>query len=147
MIFKSKSRSETEKIGFKIGKSLKKGFISLKGPLGAGKTTLIRGLARGLGVKSRIRSPTFTYEIIHKGRVPFYHFDCYRVLKPDALLISELDEAMQKGDGVIAVEWAENISKYLPEERTEICIALVEENERRIIIKSYGQSRNRKNIK
>lgn len=122
MKLESKSPDETLRIGEKYGRKVKKGLICLYGPLGAGKTTFIRGLARGLGVKSKIQSPTFTYERIHSGRLKLYHFDCYRISKPDILLINDLHEAIERDDGIIVIEWAERIADALPEKRTEIHI-------------------------
>ncbi|MEK9132353.1 MAG: tRNA (adenosine(37)-N6)-threonylcarbamoyltransferase complex ATPase subunit type 1 TsaE [Patescibacteria group bacterium] len=106
----TRSKEETLALGEKLGKGLKNGLICLFGDLGSGKTTFVRGLAKGLGIKSRIQSPTFTYQRVHFGTKKLYHFDCYRISKPDELLFQDLVEAFGRGDGVVVVEWAENIS-------------------------------------
>lgn len=120
MRLSSSSDQETQEYGVRLGKKLTKGLICLYGSLGAGKTTFVRGLAKGLGVKSRVSSPTFTYQRIHKGRVKLYHFDCYRLEKPDTLILEELKEALSRNDGVVAVEWAEKIIDFLPKKRLDI---------------------------
>lgn len=139
MTFESKSSGETEQIGFDLGKKLrrKKKFLALYGQLGSGKTTFLRGLAKGLGIKSRISSPTFTYERIHRGTTPFFHFDCYRVQRKNSILLNELTESMEQESGIIAVEWAENISHFLPGKRTEIIFKIIDQKKRKIIIKDY----------
>lgn len=128
----SSSDRKTHDLGMKFGKKLSQGLICLYGELGAGKTTFVQGLAKGLGVRSKVASPTFTYQRIHKGRVKLYHFDCYRLEKPDALLIEEIREALKRNDGIVAVEWAEKIESFLPAERINIRIGHKSENERSI---------------
>lgn len=129
------SAEETEKLAMRLGMKLRKGLICLYGELGAGKTTFVRGLAKGLQIKSKIQSPTFTYERIHKGIVSLYHFDFYRISNADALLLEELKEVIARGDGVIAIEWAEKISHALPKKRTDIFISHLSENQRLIRFK------------
>ena len=84
----------------------------LYGPFGAGKTTLVQGLARGLGVESPVASPSFVIETAYRGRLSLYHIDLYRLERIEPELIEELEEHLY-GDGVAAVEWAER----LPSER------------------------------
>lgn len=142
MIIRSKSDAETREIGFGLGKKLAKNFsknrlspvLCLYGELGTGKTTFIRGLAKGLGIASRITSPTFTYQRVHGGSPKLYHFDCYRLEGPDELLIHDLHEAVSNRDGIIAVEWSEKIKHHLPEKHTDIYFEYVDENEREIKI-------------
>jgi tRNA threonylcarbamoyladenosine biosynthesis protein TsaE len=135
--FTPKSEQETKQIGYDFGTKLKSGLLCLRGPLGAGKTTFIRGLAKGLKIKSRIVSPTFTYQRIHKGDVHLYHFDYYRISKPDALLAVELHEALDTPKSVVAVEWPEKMEKYLPQKRIEIDFKYDTENSRIITIKKH----------
>ena len=145
MIIISKSDAETREIGFKMGKKLsksssKKGFsalLCLYGELGTGKTTFIRGLAKGLGIASRITSPTFTYQRVHGGKPKLYHFDCYRLSGPDELLMHDLHEALENKDGVIAIEWSEKIKHHLPEKHIDIYFEYVDENVREIKISNY----------
>ncbi|MBI5413161.1 tRNA (adenosine(37)-N6)-threonylcarbamoyltransferase complex ATPase subunit type 1 TsaE [Candidatus Peregrinibacteria bacterium] len=124
--------------GKRLGESLKNGLICLFGDLGAGKTTFIRGLADGIGISSRIQSPTFTYQRVHAGKTKLYHFDFYRLDKPDQMMINELFDAIGKQDGVIAVEWAEKIWDFLPEKRTDIRFKHLEGDCREIIIRQVG---------
>ncbi len=104
----------TEKLGRALGDLLKPGgVVLLYGGLGAGKTTLARGLARGLGVGEdyAITSPTFTLLNVYPGRIAFYHADLYRLDADSALDLGLLDEA---ADGVLAVEWAEIMEGHWP---------------------------------
>lgn len=143
MTIRSKSDAETREIGFKLGKKLAKNFsqkgetaiLCLFGELGTGKTTFIRGLAKGLGIESRITSPTFTYQRVHFGKPKLYHFDYYRLSKPDELLLHDVHEALENRDGVIAIEWSEKIKRHLPEKHTDIYFEYVDENMRIIKIK------------
>lgn len=140
MTIRSKSDAETRKIGFKLGEKLAKNFfgksetaiLCLYGELGTGKTTFVRGLASGLGIASRITSPTFTYQRVHSGKIKLYHFDCYRLSAPDELLMHDLNEAISNKDGVIAIEWSEKIQRHLPEKHTNIYFEYVDENTRKI---------------
>lgn len=133
----SRSDKATMDLGQMVGKRLKKGFLCLYGELGAGKTTFVRGLAKGMGIKSRIKSPTFTYGRIHglDGKFKLYHFDFYRLAKPDELLVAEMLEAWERGDGVIVVEWAEKVAEYLPDMRTEVYFEYIDEMTRKIKVK------------
>lgn len=104
----------TEKLGRVLGENLRPGgVVLLYGGLGAGKTTLARGLARGLGVGDdyAITSPTFTLLNVYPGRIAFYHADLYRLDADSALDLGLLEEAAQ---GVLAVEWAEIMEGHWP---------------------------------
>ncbi len=107
---RTRSPEETRGVGEALGRVLRRAgpgtVVALVGPLGAGKTCLVQGLARGLGVSGYVRSPTFTLVHEHAGPVPLYHVDLYR-LRPaeaDALGLDELVD----GPGVTAIEWAEH---------------------------------------
>lgn len=140
MVIKTRSDRETQNLGEKLGRTVKSGFFCLYGELGAGKTTFVRGLAKGLGISGRVQSPTFTYQRIYRNRLnrrsrrekKLYHFDFYRLSKPDPLLIQELYEAVERRDGIIAIEWAERIEEFLPKERTDIFFTHVDEKTRNI---------------
>lgn len=139
LVIKTYSQEETIKFAEKVGNSMKRGsgLICLYGDLGAGKTTFVKGLAKGLGVLTRIQSPTFTYQRIHRGKKKLYHFDCYRVEKIDTLLLQELAEALSKNDGVVAIEWADKIADYLPKKRIEVYLDVIEDFGRKIRISEF----------
>lgn len=134
MIHVSASPKETQTIAESMGKKLKHGVICLYGDLGAGKTTFIRGLAIGLGIKSNIQSPTFTYLRVHTCKTKLYHFDFYRITKPDLMLISELNEVVQRKDGIIAIEWPEKIADYLPGNHTKVEFEYINSDTRKLTI-------------
>jgi len=123
MIVETKSADETFELGRKIGREAKAGEIfCLKGELAAGKTVFTQGFADGLGIKEPINSPTFTIiQEYLQGRLPFYHFDVYRLSD-----ISELEalgyEEYFYAEGVCLVEWGNLFSEIFPDETTYITI-------------------------
>lgn len=105
MKFLSHSAEETFAFAKRVADKLKGGeIILLNGDLGAGKTTFTKGLARALGVKETVTSPTFTYVKEYDGRLTLYHFDMYRVSDADEVYELGLEEYFYKG-GVVIVEW------------------------------------------
>lgn len=122
-IIETYSAQETYDLGKKIGEQLSPGSVlTLVGDLGVGKTVFSQGLAEGLGITEPVNSPTFTIiQIYDGGRLPFYHFDVYRIGD-----VSEMDEIGYEdyfwGDGVCLIEWANLIEEILPEHYTEITI-------------------------
>ena len=110
MEFITHSPEETEKIGEALAKSLQPGTIlAYRGDLGAGKTAFTRGLARGLGCKETVTSPTYT--IVNEylgGRLPLFHFDMYRLASSDDLWDIGWEDYLER-EGVCAVEWSENV--------------------------------------
>lgn len=113
----SKSVNETLKIGRVIAKNLQKGdIVCLFGELGSGKTVLTKGIAQGLGIKkNRIISPTFVLIREHKARIPFYHFDLYRLKSPKEILVLGYEEYIYN-DGITVIEWADRLKYLLPKE-------------------------------
>ena len=113
--------------------------VALVGELGAGKTTLVRGIVQGLGVTDRrvVKSPTFSLVYKYEGRIPIYHFDAYRLEDAQEMLDIGSDE-MIYGNGVAIVEWADKVLGCLPKEYLEITLTAVSENERNIEISGYG---------
>lgn len=110
---------QTVSLGETIGKALNAGdVVALTGDLGAGKTTLTRGLAIGLGVTDLIHSPTFTVVHEHKGRIPLYHIDLYRLCSAELESIG-FEEYLESG-GVTVIEWAERAEGELPVSRLNI---------------------------
>lgn len=123
LILASRSPDETEALGERIGRAMEpETVVALIGDLGAGKTTLTKGIARGLDVPDLVHSPTFTLIHEHSGRLPIYHFDLYRLDTPEQ--IEDLGyEDYFYGGGVTVVEWAEKIQGLLPADRLEIRIS------------------------
>jgi tRNA threonylcarbamoyladenosine biosynthesis protein TsaE len=120
------SSDETVALGEVIGKSLRPGsIIALRGDLGAGKTVLVKGIARALGIEDDPVSPTFVIMNAYDGTMPLYHFDLYRVSGADELYGIGFEEFLF-GKGVSAVEWAERIEEELPEYTIDIEIAIPE---------------------
>lgn len=135
-IKKSTSTLQTEDIAAEFSKSLKKGdCIAFLGDLGAGKTAFVRGLAKGLDVKGEVCSPTFALVHEYTGVVPLIHFDMYRVSSEDDLYATGYYDYLE-GDNILAIEWSENITKYLPEHTIYITISRVSEDERTIEIET-----------
>ena len=123
MIIETRSPEETFELGKKIGEAAKPGQIyTLNGDLGVGKTVFTQGVAAGLGITEPVSSPTFTIvQVYEEGRLPFYHFDVYRIGD-----IEEMEEIGYDdyffGEGICLIEWAELIRDILPEKRIEITI-------------------------
>ncbi|MGB3533515.1 MAG: tRNA (adenosine(37)-N6)-threonylcarbamoyltransferase complex ATPase subunit type 1 TsaE [Microcoleaceae cyanobacterium] len=131
----------TQKLGIQLGRSLSPGCtILLAGNLGSGKTTLVQGIGKGLGIKETIDSPTFT--LINEymnGRIPLYHFDCYR-LQPEEIdsLNPELYwEGIEVEPGIVAIEWAERLN-YKPECYLQIQLNHTETGQRQADIIAVG---------
>jgi tRNA threonylcarbamoyladenosine biosynthesis protein TsaE len=106
----SNSYEETYNIAFEFAKQLKNGdVITLDGDLGAGKTAFVNGLTKGLGIKDIVQSPTFTIVNEYRnGKIPLFHFDVYRIEDSSEMYDIGFEEYIY-GDGICAVEWADNI--------------------------------------
>jgi len=133
MIRITKSEAETRSLGERIAGQLKPGdVVLLEGGLGAGKSELARGIARGLGVTETVTSPSFTIlNVYESGRCPLYHFDWYRLESAEELYELGMDEYLG-GDGVAVVEWPEICPEAVPENAMRIRLEAVGENERQI---------------
>ncbi len=132
---KTFSPEETIKLGEKIGRRLKGGdCIAYKGGLGAGKTTITRGISMGLGLGDEVTSPTFSLvnEYVGTG-LRLYHFDMYRITSPEDLETTGFYDYMDD-DSVLAVEWSENIMSELPENTIFVQIERIDDNTRLITI-------------
>ena len=122
-IFETLKPEETLKLGRKLGEHVKAGtVISLTGDLGVGKTVFTQGFAQGLGITECVNSPTFTIvQVYDDGRIPFYHFDVYRIA--DAEELDEIGYAEYfYGEGVCVVEWANRISEIMPKDHMVVMI-------------------------
>lgn len=123
MIIESHSERDTFRIGQQIGEQASPSKVyTLVGDLGVGKTVFTQGVAKGLGITEPICSPTFTIvQHYDKGRLPFYHFDVYRI--GDIEEMEEIGyEDLFYGEGVCLIEWANLIEELLPEHYTQITI-------------------------
>jgi tRNA threonylcarbamoyladenosine biosynthesis protein TsaE len=138
----SEDASDTLALGRLLGElSLRPAdVIALVGPLGAGKTVLVKGLADGLGVRpaKAVSSPTFVLLNKHMGRLPLYHFDAYR-LRSAADMFAIGCEEVFFGPGVSVVEWADHVPECLPEEHLFLRIEITGPSSRRITLSPRGE--------
>ncbi len=153
--FESHSTAETESLGEQWGREAQSGFvIALSGDLGAGKTQLVKGIARGLGITTRVHSPTFTLVNIYtSGRLTLFHLDLYRLETREQILSAGLEEYL-KPEGLAVIEWAERWFDEVhpplhkatarqevqssPPRLRRVRIETVSENERRISYEDFG---------
>ncbi len=140
----TKSAKETQRLGKRLSASLKPGnILALYGELGSGKTTFIQGLARGLGVKKRIISPTFVfirqYSLNHRLAKVLYHVDLYRINEASEAQGLGLKEIFADEPAIVVIEWADRIKKILPKKRIEIYFNYLEENKRKVNIKGLAK--------
>lgn len=123
MKFESFSAEETYALGKKLGEEAKPGAVfCLSGDLGVGKTVFTKGFASGLGVTDTVNSPTFTIVQEYAGRLPFYHFDVYRIEEPEEMEEIGYEDYFY-GDGACMIEWAELIEELIPADAVKICIS------------------------
>lgn len=144
MKYESVSAVETKKIAKLFAQELletkpsKKAFVVIfKGDLGAGKTTFIQGLMKGLGVKKRVMSPTFTllrsYAIKSDSFERVHHFDCYRITEAEEMKELKFKDMLSDSKAIILIEWPERVAKLLP--RDKVTVAL-----------DYGETINKRTI-
>jgi tRNA threonylcarbamoyladenosine biosynthesis protein TsaE len=135
----TQNSEETMDFGERLGAALEAGdVVALFGDLGAGKTTMTKGIARGVGVTSEIHSPTFTLIHEHSGRVPFYHVDLYRLAGDEDVEFLGLEEYVF-GDGITVIEWADRAPRLLPEERLEITLGFTGDEQREMKINATSE--------
>lgn len=136
--FKINNVDEIIALGEKIGHlAIPNLVITMNGDLGAGKTTMTKGIAKGLGITKIVNSPTFTIMKIYEGRMMLYHLDVYRITNPDSDF--ELEEYFEN-DGLCVIEWADQIKKLLPDSYININITRISENERELEISLVGNN-------
>ena len=129
--FRLEGEAATARLGAAVAAELKPGdVVCLSGPLGAGKSTLARGLIRALTTADEeVPSPTFTLVQFYDGATPVAHFDLYRLTSPDEAFELGLDEALE--DGAAVIEWPQRLEGRLPPDRLDIEIAFDETGEGR----------------
>lgn len=131
------SLSETMALGQRLGRLLFSGaVVLLDGQLGAGKTSLTKGIAQGLGITSTVNSPTFTIVKVYQGQLPLYHIDAYRLAnRHDDIGIEDL----VFGDGVTVIEWPEYALEWIPSEFLKIEIIYLDDVTRVFHFHPQGQ--------
>jgi len=135
----STSEADTHELGRILGALAEPGdVIALSGGLGAGKTALTQGIARGLGVVDHVPSPTFNLLLVHPGTHPLYHFDLYRLEQPEQLDDIDFWETIES-DGVSVIEWADRFPASMPDERLDGVLEVTGEGERTITLVPHGR--------
>ncbi len=115
--------------------------LGLKGDLGGGKTTFLQGLAKGLGIKEKILSPTFVimkkFPISRSRFLNFYHIDCYRIKKSKEILALGFRDIISNPQNIVAIEWVDRIKKIMPKNIIRVNFKFINKNERKITINYY----------
>ena len=132
----TENREETHVLGEKLGRAARENMVFLlEGDLGAGKTTLTQGIARGLGIRRNVTSPTFTILKVYQGRMPLYHIDAYRLEG----MVQDLGfEELMEDDGLTVIEWSQFVSWLIPDEYLRVTITLLEDDRRRFVMEANG---------
>ncbi len=137
--FISKSPDQTMSFAEKFAKELKPGtVVSLEGDLGSGKTTFIKGIARGLGLRpaEEVKSPTFVLMHIYPTEIPLYHFDLYRLETPKELEAIGFEEFIHNPEAISCIEWGERARGMLPRASYHVGLKVMDEHLREIRIKT-----------
>ena len=130
--YQTHSPEETQAIGRQIGETLKVGdVIALIGDLGAGKTCLTQGIARGVGIAAHeiVNSPSYTLINEYAGEIPIYHIDLYRLKHHGEIVDLGLEELLE-GNGICIIEWADRMSDLLPANHIQVTMTWVDESTR-----------------
>lgn len=139
MTFTTRSPGQTVRAGELLAGLLEPGdVVALSGDLGAGKTHLVQGVACGLGVAEPVTSPTFNLLVVHPGRLPLYHFDLYRLERPEELDDIAFAETLESG-GVSLIEWGDKFPEELPHDRLDVVIRVGEGDERLFQVHGTGE--------
>lgn len=133
------SREETIQLGKKLAKAVSPGRpVALIGKLGAGKTTFVKGLAKGLQIESQIVSPTFLLiKEYTSGRLPLYHIDAYRISDPQELSEVGVEDYLLNTEGITVIEWAEKVREMLPPNCIEVKIEIMGKERRKFTFKNF----------
>ena len=143
MIKQTTSAEQTKKLGEEMGeeilamrKSSHAVVLGLEGELGSGKTTFVQGLAKGLGIKERVLSPTFLvikeFELHHTKKTMLYHIDCYRLQSPQELLDLGFKSILANPKHVVVIEWADKVAEILPKDTKWMRLSVIDENTREL---------------
>jgi len=140
LVITSRGATRTRAIGRRLGASISKGaVIALVGPLGSGKTCLVQGLGRGLGIRRKINSPSFVLMKRYDGPVSLFHWDWYRLNDLDDLESSGFGDCGPE-DGVVVIEWADRFLDRIPRPFLRIDLEIEGERMRRLIFRIVGRS-------
>ena len=112
--------------------------IGLEGPLGAGKTTFVKGIARGMGITETVTSPTFTLVTEYEGKLPLYHMDLYRIRSSEEFEFLGVEE-MLYGSGVTVIEWSERAADALPSGSLRVTISIIDGSTRSVVIREADE--------
>jgi tRNA threonylcarbamoyladenosine biosynthesis protein TsaE len=139
------SEATMQQFGEKIGRVLQGGeVLELVGDVGAGKTTMVRGIARGMGVDETVQSPSFTINRVYDApnHLQLSHYDFYRLADP-GIMRGELNEAVHDPQTVVVIEWADTVEQTLPADRLTITITSPSETTRQLELQAGGDSARR----
>ncbi len=136
----SRSTDQTLRLGEKLGRHLRQGdILCLEGELGSGKTTLIKGIAKGLKIApAKVHSPTFVLMNAYEGKLPLYHFDLYRLEEIHEISSIGYEEFLY-GNGIAVIEWAERLGALTPKEYLRVELKHQGENKRSIKLSAVGK--------
>jgi tRNA threonylcarbamoyladenosine biosynthesis protein TsaE len=134
--FITNSGEETNRAGMSFAEKLLPGsVVCMHGPLGAGKTTFIQGVAKALGIEEAVTSPTFTIAALYEGKIPLYHIDAYRIDSTEEFEMLGLEEYIY-GRGATFIEWAEKVQEVLPDSCFHITIDITSNGSREISVEA-----------
>lgn len=142
MFIEVNNEDETKRLGQLMGKAVTGGvIIELVGDVGAGKTTLVKGIASGLNIEENVQSPSFTINRVYKGRdeISLSHYDFYR-LNDAGIMSNELAESLADSKTVTVIEWGEVVENVLPLDRLTVNIISTSENARQITLIAGGEN-------
>jgi|Deesub1362A_J573_1020465.scaffolds.fasta_scaffold14306_2 tRNA threonylcarbamoyladenosine biosynthesis protein TsaE len=138
-VLTTQAAEETKRLGALLAPFLRPGdIIALRGDLGAGKTTFVQGVARGLGITRPVTSPSFILINEYPSTPPLFHIDCYRLEDADAEARDIGLEDLLYDDGVCVIEWADRVATLLPPERIDITLMWLGPDEREIEVRGHG---------
>lgn len=134
MTFRAPTVEDTQNLAAALGAVVRGGEIfEFKSDLGGGKTAFVKGLARGMGIKNVVQSPSFTISFVHKaGDLELHHFDFYRLDNP-GIVKAELAESLQQPNAVVAIEWGHTVHHILPKSRLISVVIKNDQDEARTI--------------